>query len=250
MSLASIASAPVPDTRPAPSLWGRVDAIVIGASAGGVEALSALLPALPASLEAPVFIVLHLPRERPSLLAEIFSAKCALPVREADDKEPVEAGTVYFAPTDYHLMVDRLHQPWLAAPTSVGTVGAIDRLGVASTARSGSADPTWQIALSTDEPVHYSRPSIDVLFESAAEAYRDRLLAIVLTGANQDGAEGLAAVHAARGITVVQSPDEAQSPLMPASAIKRVQPDHVLLLNGIATLLRTLGGGAPNRASR
>ena len=114
---------------------GRVDGIVIGTSAGGVEALSILLPALPEGLRAAVFIVLHLPRERPSLLVDIFQPKCAVPVREAQDKEPVDRGTVYFAPPDYHLLVDD-------GP---------------------------QLALSADELVHYSRPSIDVLFESAAD---------------------------------------------------------------------------------
>src|SRR5918998_1055802 len=93
-----------------PGSWSvradRIDAVAIGASAGGVEALSILLPALPAALRAAVLIVVHLPRERASLLADIFSSKCARPVREAQDKEPVEPGTVYFAPPDYHLLVD------------------------------------------------------------------------------------------------------------------------------------------------
>ncbi len=89
------------------TLAGRVDAVVIGASAGGIEALTALLPALPAGLGAPVFIVLHLPRDRPSVLAEIFTRRCAVPVREAQDKEAVVPGTVYFAPNNYHLLVDK-----------------------------------------------------------------------------------------------------------------------------------------------
>lgn len=225
--------------RVARSLQGRIDAIVIGASAGGIEALSMLLPALPPNLAASVFVVLHLPRERPSLLVEIFSTRCALTVRDADDKEPVRPGTVYFAPNDYHLLVDRIQQPWLAAPSSTGSTAA----SAASVV--DNELPRWQIALSFDAPVHYSRPSIDVLFQSAAEAYRDRLLAIVLTGANQDGAEGLAAVHAAGGITVVQSPGDAQVSTMPSAAIARVKPDHVLPLIGIAALLRTLGGASP-----
>lgn len=190
----------------APSLAGRVDAIVVGASAGGVEALSALLPALPAGLAAPVFVVLHLPRERPSLLVEIFQPKCALPIHEAEDKEPVEAGTVYFAPPDYHLLVDD-------GP---------------------------RIALSTDAAVHYSRPSIDVLFESAADRFGARLLAIVLTGANEDGAAGAAAVRRAGGITLVQQPDGAQSPLMPQAALRLADPTYVLALPAMAALLGTL----------
>jgi two-component system chemotaxis response regulator CheB len=191
---------------------GRIDAVAIGASAGGVEALSVLLPAVPAGLRAAILIVLHLPRERASVLSEIFSSKCARPVREAVDKEPVEPGTVYFAPPDYHLLVDR-----------AGPAGA-------------------QLALSADELVNFSRPSIDVLFESAADVYGRRLLGIILTGANHDGAAGLAAVHEASGITVVQHPDTAQSSLMPMAAIKRSPVDYVLTLDQIAELLRALDG--------
>jgi two-component system, chemotaxis family, protein-glutamate methylesterase/glutaminase len=189
-----------------PSLGGRVDAVVIGASAGGVEALSVLLPALPGDATAAVFIVLHLPRDRPSLLSEIFARRCPLPVREARDKEPVAPGTVYFAPTNYHLLLD-------AGP---------------------------QMALSADDPVHHSRPSIDVLFESAAHIYGNRLLGIILTGANEDGAEGLAAVHDSGGVTVVQEPASAHSPQMAISALKLRPADFVLSLDLIAGLLGTL----------
>lgn len=190
---------------------GRFDAIVIGASAGGVEALSVLLPALPAGLQAGVFIVLHLPRDKPSLLIEIFRHKCALRVQEADDKEPVQPGTVYFAPPDYHLLVDK-----------------------------GAFDKSPCLALSADEPVHYSRPSIDVLFESAADVYGTGLLGIVLTGANQDGAAGLNAVHRAGGMAVVQDPASALAPLMPESALRRTQADFTGTLGDIAAWLRTL----------
>jgi two-component system, chemotaxis family, protein-glutamate methylesterase/glutaminase len=190
----------------------RIDGIVIGASAGGVQALSELLPALPADSRAAVFVVLHLPRDKPSLLVEVFSRKCALEVREAQDKEPVVPGTVYFAPPNYHLLVD-------TGP---------------------------QLALSADDLVHHSRPSIDVLFESAADIYRERLLGIILTGANEDGAEGLAAVHDAGGITVVQEPQTAQSSLMILSALELRSPDLVLPLGGIAELMRAMG--APGKA--
>jgi two-component system chemotaxis response regulator CheB len=193
-----------------PSLAGRIDAIVMGASAGGVEALLTLLPALSATLSVPVFIVLHLPRDRPSLLADIFMRKCAVPVREAQDKEPVRPGTVYFAPPDYHLLIDE-------GP---------------------------QLCLSSDELVNFSRPSIDVLFESAAELYGPRLLGIILTGANQDGAEGLAAVHAAGGITIVQQPHSAQVKQMVISALDRNPGSFVLDLAGISALLHTLDRGA------
>jgi two-component system chemotaxis response regulator CheB len=188
------------------ALRNRIDAVVVGASAGGVEALGEILPTLPAGFRPAVLIVLHLPRERPSLLVDIYENRCALPVREAEDKEPIEPGTVYFAPPDYHMLVER----------------------------------SRQIALSTDEPVFYSRPSIDVLFESAADVYADRLLGIILTGANEDGAAGLLAVHRAGGVTVVQQPDSAKVPVMVVSALQRNPADFVLPLPGIADLLKGL----------
>ena len=189
-----------------PTLQGRVDAVVIGASAGGVEALSVLLPALPGRMDAAVFVVLHLPRDRRSLLVNIFAPKCAVMVVEAQDKEPVARGTVYFAPPDYHLLLDD-------GP---------------------------QLALSVDEPVHYSRPSIDVLFQSATDVYRDRVLGILLTGGNQDGAAGLDTVRRTGGVTVAQDPLEAQVALMPESAIELGAAEFVLTLADIAALLRTL----------
>ena len=184
----------------------QVEAVVIGASAGGVQALSALSAALPADLRVPCFVVIHLPRERPSLLPEIFSTHCKRPVEEAQDKEPVQAGTVYVAPPDYHLLLDR-------GPT---------------------------LALSTDELVHYSRPSIDVLFESAADVYGKGLLGIILTGWNQDGADGLDAVHRAGGLTIVQNPDTAEAPVMPQAALARTPVHHILNLEEIAALLAAL----------
>jgi two-component system, chemotaxis family, protein-glutamate methylesterase/glutaminase len=184
-----------------------IDAVAIGASAGGVEVLSVLLSALPASCRASFFIVMHIPRERPSLLADLFNAKCALAVREAEDKEPVQPGTVYFAPPDYHLLLDR-----------------------------GPA-----LALSSDEPVHFSRPSIDVLFDSAADIYGERLLGLILTGANQDGAEGLAAVGRAGGRTVVQEPGGAAVPFLPEAALQVGPVDFVLSLAQLQELFATWG---------
>jgi two-component system chemotaxis response regulator CheB len=191
------------------SLQGSISAVVFGASAGGIEALSMLLAALPAELPAAVMGVLHLPRDRPSLLVEIFAPMCALPVQEAQDKEHIKPGHVYFAPADYHLLVD-------TGPS---------------------------LALSIDEPVNFSRPSIDVLFESAADIYRERLLGIVLTGASQDGAAGLAAIHRLGGRTVVQDPASALVPLMPESARRRSPVDFVLPLEQIADLLQALKHG-------
>ncbi|EIJ45765.1 protein-glutamate methylesterase [Herbaspirillum sp. GW103] len=196
---------------PLPALGGRaIDAIVIGASAGGVEALSEILPALQRGARVATMVVLHIPRERPSLLATIFADRCRQPVVEAQDKEPVQPGMIYFAPPDYHLLVDR------------GDEGPI-------------------LAMSNDELVNYSRPAIDVLFESAADVYRERLLGIVLTGGNHDGAAGLQAIARAGGVTVVQSPQQAQVPYMPAQALALGQIDHVLTLSQIADLLRSLG---------
>jgi two-component system chemotaxis response regulator CheB len=189
-----------------PALSG-IEGVVIGASAGGVQALAQLLPAFPQDTPAAIFVVLHLPRDRPSLLTEVFAPKCVVRVREAQDKEPVEPGTVYFAPSNYHLLVDQ-------GP---------------------------QLALSADDLVHHSRPSIDVLFESAAELYRERLLGVLLTGANEDGAEGLAAVHDAGGITVVQEPETAQVSTMVLSAMQLRAPDWVLPLSGIAELFKAVG---------
>jgi two-component system chemotaxis response regulator CheB len=170
-----------------------IQAVVIGASAGAVEALGILLPALPATLRVPVIIVVHVPANRHSLLAELFGPKCALPVREAEDKLPVSNGTIWFAPPGYHLLIERDHS----------------------------------FALSVDEPVNYSRPSIDVLFESAADVYKDRLLALMLTGANHDGAAGSAAVHAAGGLVAVQDPATASASAMPTFSIERSPPDFV-----------------------
>lgn len=198
-----------------PALNG-IEGVVIGASAGGVQALAQLLPAFPKRTAAAIFVVLHLPRDRPSLLTEVFSPKCALQVREALDKEPVAPGTVYFAPSNYHLLVDQ-------GP---------------------------QLALSTDDLVHYSRPSIDVLFESAADVYREHLLGVLLTGANEDGAEGLAAVHDAGGITVVQEPETAQASTMVLCAMQLRAPDFVLPLGRIAELFQTVGRDSMLRTGR
>jgi two-component system chemotaxis response regulator CheB len=193
-------------TISADSLSHRVDAIVIGASAGGVDVLSSILPALPQGLRAPVFVVLHQPPDRRSVLTEIFRRKCALPVHEAEDKEPVEPGTVYFAPPNYHLLIER-------GPS---------------------------LALSLDDLVQFSRPSIDVLFHSAAEVYGRRLLGIVLTGWNEDGAAGLLAIRRANGITIVQDPATAEAPVMPQAAQHLCRPDFVLAPQAMADLLRGL----------
>jgi two-component system, chemotaxis family, protein-glutamate methylesterase/glutaminase len=183
------------------------EAIAIGASAGALEALSVILPSLPADYELPVFVVVHVPPDKKSILAELLQAKCSIKVREAEDKEAVSGGTVYFAPPDYHLLVEA------------------DR----------------SLALSNDEPVFYSRPSLDVLFESAADAYGPGLVAIVLTGANQDGAEGLKAVAEAGGTAIVQSPEGAYASVMLEAAIAECPDARVMSLEEIAAYLQGVG---------
>ncbi len=189
-----------------PTLRRPIRAVVIGASAGGIEALSIILPSLPARLPIPVFVVQHLTRERPSLLVELFVERCGVRVCEALDNTPIEGGVLYFAPPDYHLLIDR-------GP---------------------------RLALSVDAPVHYSRPSIDVLFESAADHYGAALLAILLTGANQDGARGIATIRARGGQTIVQDPASAQATAMPVAALELGMPDWVLDPPAVARLLTTL----------
>lgn len=181
------------------------EAIVIGASAGALEALSAILPALRADFDLPIMVVVHVPPDRHSVLPELFGAKCRVPVKEAEDKEPIAGGTIYFAPPDYHLLVE------------------MDR----------------SLALSSDEQVLYSRPSIDVLFESAADAYGPGLVGVVLTGANHDGAKGLRAVVEAGGRALVQRPQGAVASAMPEAAIMSVPTADVLSLDQIAAWLQT-----------
>ncbi|SDA62986.1 CheB methylesterase [Pseudomonas sp. NFACC15-1] len=183
-----------------------IEAIVVGASAGGVEALLRVFGHLRQGFGLPILAVLHLPDERDSQLASVLGHRLAVPVEEARDKQDIAPGTLYVATPGYHLSVEA------------------DRC----------------LSLSLEEPVHHSRPSIDVLFESAADVYGEKLLAVVLTGANSDGARGLAKVRALGGITVVQDPAEAQVATMPEAALALHEPDHILTLQGIGQLLAGL----------
>lgn len=183
-----------------------VDAIVIGASAGGVEAVGQLLAAVPPDFVPAMLVVLHLPPEGPNALASVFSRRCALPVKEAEDKENIMPGTVCVSPADYHLLVE----------------------------------PDFSLSLSRDEVRHYSRPSIDMLFESAALAYRKKLLAILLTGANADGAEGMKQVQECGGRCWVQDPAEALSSAMPEAALQLITPERVLPLQDMAAALKQI----------
>ncbi|MGE6824004.1 chemotaxis protein CheB [Pseudomonas soli] len=183
-----------------------VRAIVIGASAGGVSALFSVLGALNSDFAIPVLCVLHLPDDRHSQLAEVLQRRLRRPVREALDKARIEPGLIYVAGPGYHLSVER----------------------------------DFSLSLSQEEPVHFSRPAIDFLFESAADAYGSELLGVLLTGANEDGAQGLLRIKQSGGRTVVQDPREAQVALMPEAALALHDPDHILSLSGIGQLLATL----------
>jgi two-component system chemotaxis response regulator CheB len=177
-----------------------VKAVVIGASAGGLGALSQVLKPLPRDFSAPLMAVIHLPPDRDSMTPSLLNDVCALEVVEAEDKIVAEPGCVYFAPPDYHLLVE------------------LD----------------GRLSLSSDDPVLFSRPSIDVLFESAADAYGPNLTAVVLTGANEDGAAGARAVASAGGRVIVQEPQGAYASAMPLAAVAAVPTARVLPLDAIA----------------
>ncbi|MBC8072065.1 MAG: chemotaxis protein CheB [Deltaproteobacteria bacterium] len=177
--------------------------IVIGGSAGALEALAVFLPRLPADYPIPMALLIHLPPDRPSLLASVLASQCRLAVREVEDKEQPAAATLHVAVPNYHLLVER----------------------------------RGCFSLSVDDAVNFSRPSIDVLFESAADAYGDALICVLLGGANHDGALGLAHVAARGGTTLVQSPASARAPTMPEAALRMTTPTHVLTPAGIGDFL-------------
>jgi len=184
--------------------------VVAGASWGGLRAFRTLLRALPADLPVPVVLAQHRGADGVSGgLVDVLGRSCALEVVDAEDKDALSPGRVYVAPPDYHLLVE---------PGS--------------------------LALSVDERVRFSRPSIDVLFESAARAYAERTIAIVLTGANDDGAAGLALVAERGGLTIVEDPATAERREMPAAALAVVAADHVLPLDEIGPLVAGLCGAA------
>lgn len=182
-------------------------AVVIGASAGAIHALLRILPALPRGFALPVLVVVHVPPGRKSELTALFAAKCPLPVHEGEDKAPIEPGTITFAPPDYHTMIE--------------------------------ADAS--LSLSMDDPVFFSRPSIDVLFESAADVYGPALIGVILTGANEDGALGLRAISDAGGTALVQDPATAYARAMPQAAITRCPQAQVLGLDDIVSHLLEAG---------
>jgi two-component system chemotaxis response regulator CheB len=185
----------------------RYQIVVIGVSAGGTAALRVLLPLFPADYPLPIAIVQHLHPTQTNFLVTHFNSHCALTVKEADEKEALQPGVVYFAPPNYHLLIE----------------------------------PDKTLALSVDAKVNYSRPSVDVLFESAAAVYKAGVIGVVLTGANNDGAAGLRVIKAQGGLAVVQDPTTAEAPYMPQAAIAATTVDYVLPLTDIGALLQEKG---------
>jgi two-component system chemotaxis response regulator CheB len=184
------------------------DLVAIGASWGGLDAVRTLLGGLPAELDAAVVIAQHrAPESHPTAFRDLLGAVTRLKVREAGDKDELRAGTAYVAAPDYHLLVEH-----------------------------------GRLALTIDEPVQYARPSIDVLLQTAAEAYRERCVGVVLTGANADGASGLARVAELGGAAVVQDPETAERDEMPRAALARVPTATVAPVDEIAPLLVELCG--------
>lgn len=181
-------------------------ALVIGTSAGGLDALARILPDLRPDFPLPVLVVQHISASSDSYLTEYLGKMTHLRVKEAEDKEPILPGVVYFAPPDYHLMVEE--------------------------------DET--VSLSNSEKVNYSRPSIDVLFETASWVYRKHLIGLIMTGANWDGAKGLKMIADSGGCTMVEDPKTAAVARMPESALELITPDHIVGLGDIAKLLNQL----------
>jgi two-component system, chemotaxis family, protein-glutamate methylesterase/glutaminase len=178
-------------------------AIAIGTSAGGLFALSTLLQELPADFPVPVLVVQHRAKDQKSLLEEVLQSKTRIRIKQADEKETIKKGIVYIAPPDYHLLVEE--------------------------------DDTF--SLSSDEFVRYSRPSIDVLFESSAVVFREKLVGIILTGASNDGAAGIKAIARNGGLTIAQNPAEAEYPYMPQASIDTKKIKHVWTLQEIKKFL-------------
>lgn len=181
----------------------KYSAIAMGASIGGLDALSEVLKCLPGNYPLPIFVVLHRLKGSESALSEILGRKVRVIVKEAEDKEEILPGHVYVAPADYHMLIE------------------FDQ----------------KISLDFSERVNFSRPSIDVTFESAAMVYQDQLIGVLMTGANNDGSAGLNKIASKKGLTIVQDPDEAFGKVMPQAAIKTVKVDHIKTLRDICRFI-------------
>lgn len=194
----------------------KFQAVVIGVSTGGVQALKTLLGRLPADFPLPLLIVQHISPDAGDGMAKLLNGLCAICVKEADEQEKIAPGTVYLAPPNYHLLVEK----------------------------------GGMLALSADPPVSYARPSVDVLFEAAAAVFGAELIGVVLTGANYDGARGVKAIKRRGGIVVVQDPADAAARQMPESALAATTVDHVAPLDAMAALLLRLVTGDGSGAQR
>ena len=181
----------------------KYEAIVIGVSSGGMNAMKVMFSLLPKEFKTPIIIVQHLGEYSDNYWIKLLNDKSNLSIKEADEKEKIENGNVYIAPPNYHLMIER--------------------------------DKTF--SLTVDERVNYARPSIDVLFESAAEAYKDKLIGVILTGSSCDGTAGLKKIKEHGGLSIAQDPKTAESAYMPASAIAAIKVDYILSLEDIIDLL-------------
>jgi two-component system chemotaxis response regulator CheB len=188
------------------------DLVVVGTSWGGLAALRTLVRGLPASFQMAVALVQHRHKDSDQLLRALLQDESSLRVAEVEDKMPLEHGHIYVAPPNYHTLIEPGH-----------------------------------FSLSTDAPVRFSRPSIDVTFSSAADAYAHRTVGIVLTGANADGADGLRRISDRGGLAIVQDPETAESQIMPAAARRAVPRARVMALDGIVAFLASLPAGTPER---
>lgn len=178
--------------------------VVIGTSAGGVDALRQILPYFKRPANVAVAIVIHLPPSGPNLIPSLFESMCDFRIKEAESGEPLEKETIYIAPPDYHLSVEQ----------------------------------NLTLSLSNEAPLNFSRPSIDLLFDSAAYSLRKNAMGILMTGANQDGARGLFKIHHEGGMTIIQDPAEAEYPVMPQSVLEYFRPDKVVKLHQLEDVIK------------
>ncbi len=225
----------------------KSEIVVVGGSLGGLRALETVLAKLPKDFPLPLVVVLHRDRDSDDTLASLLQQSVALTVVEAEDKQPLLRGYVYLAPPDYHLLIETDTENFGLRNSDFGSSPQSHRDASQSAIRNLKSEIRNHLALSTDAPVNYARPSIDVLFESAADAYGDGVIGILLTGANEDGARGLAAIKARGGLTIAQDPATAEARTMPDAAIAANAVNKVLPLEEIGTFLESEGRRAGGR---
>ncbi|WP_293250453.1 MULTISPECIES: chemotaxis protein CheB [unclassified Microcoleus] len=214
--------------------------VVVGTSLGGLQALTVLLADLPQSFPLPVVIVQHRHKSSQDRLSDFLQQQSSLQITEAQDKEPIAPGRIYLAPADYHLLIESPSEALFSVDENyfTGWRSAVEPIDNSKSPILNRVSPTF--ALSTEAPVCRARPSIDVLFESAADAFGEKVIGIILTGASSDGSEGLAKIKAGGGLTFVEEPDSALCGTRPASAIANVEVDWILPLSKIAPCLVNL----------